>query len=72
MSIAFYVCSLIHLSFHLADGDETDPFPAHEEEKPKEEVSQVSSPQPASPTGSEARVSTVGFTALKDITEEVF
>ncbi|KAM4584962.1 epsin-3 isoform 1-T2 [Odontesthes bonariensis] len=35
------------------DGDETDPFPAQEEEEPKEEVPQVSSPQPASPTDAE-------------------
>lgn len=35
-----------------ADGDGTDPFTAQEEEKPKQDVPQVSSPQPASPTGS--------------------
>lgn len=34
-----------------AGGDGVDPFAATEEEKPKQEVPQVSSPQPASPTG---------------------
>ncbi|XP_028457850.1 epsin-3 [Perca flavescens] len=32
------------------DGEETDPFAAQEEENPKQDVPQVSSPQPASPT----------------------
>ncbi|GLD72657.1 epsin-3-like protein, partial [Lates japonicus] len=34
-------------------GDGTDPFAAQEEEKPKQEVPQVSPPQPASPTDAE-------------------
>ncbi|XP_028263266.1 epsin-3 isoform X2 [Parambassis ranga] len=34
------------------DGDGTDPFAAQEEEKPKQDVPKVSSPQPASPTDS--------------------
>ncbi|XP_034751708.1 epsin-3 isoform X2 [Etheostoma cragini] len=34
-------------------GDETDPFAAQEEENPKQDVPQVSSPQPASPTDAE-------------------
>ncbi|XP_042071913.1 epsin-3 isoform X3 [Haplochromis burtoni] len=35
------------------DADGTDPFAAHEEEKPKQEIPAVSSPQPASPTDAE-------------------
>ncbi|XP_030594556.1 epsin-3 [Archocentrus centrarchus] len=35
------------------DTDGTDPFAAHEEEKPKQEIPAVSSPQPASPTDAE-------------------
>lgn len=40
-------------SIRHSGGDGADPFSAQEEEKPKQEVPQVSSPQPASPTGSE-------------------
>ncbi|XP_032397916.1 epsin-3 isoform X1 [Etheostoma spectabile] len=36
-----------------AGGEETDPFAAQEEENPKQDVPQVSSPQPASPTDAE-------------------
>lgn len=42
---------IVLFSIWHAGGEGTDPFAAREEEKPKQEVPQVSSPQPASPTG---------------------
>lgn len=47
----FCVPELKILPWPCAGGDRGDPFAAQEEEKPKQEVPQVSSPQPASPTG---------------------
>lgn len=49
--------------FSHAGGDGTDPFAAQEEEKPNQDVPQVSSPQPASPTGSSGQTE-VDFTDI--------
>lgn len=51
MCVAPCDCSYL-FSFSFAGCDGTDPFTAQDMEKSKQEVPQVSSPQPASPTGS--------------------
>ncbi|XP_040042519.2 epsin-3 isoform X1 [Gasterosteus aculeatus] len=47
-------------------GDGTDPFDDQEEENPKREIVQVSSPQPASPTGSSTDAELFGVKADSD------